>query len=263
MRGERTSVLYFGASEDNVTLCRLIDTTMKTAFFPPKTLMNLPADNLEGLVALCTEFERFDGHARQMPEHHDDYVEALGIVRGFGMARHAKLETFPEIGPQRHQNITNIATWFGQLRTRVRGELTTRHARGYFDTKADEYMSLFNRAAVYQFSDPDYQRVQELTSELADLFRTSTLIGEDQKRKLLRRLEAMRAEFHRKTNDIDRFWGFMGEAGIAMRKYGEDLQPIADRVLELGDIVIGVIFATEGIKALPELSQILLPNGEA
>ncbi len=236
---------------------------MRTAFFPAKSLMNLPADNLEALAALCTEFERFDGHARQMPEHHDDYVEALGILRGFAMARNASLEAFPEIGSQRHQNIANIATWFGQLRARVRGELTSRHARGYFDSKADEYMSLFNRAAVYQFTDPEFQRMQQLTTELGELFRSSTLLGEDQKRKLLRRLEAMRAEFHRKTNDIDRFWGFMGEAGIAMRKYGQDFEPIADRVLELGEIVIGVIFAREGIKALPELSQLLLENGEA
>ena len=235
---------------------------MKTAFFPAKTLMTLPADNLEGLAALCTEFERFDGHARQTQEHHDDYVEALGILRGFAMARHAKLEAFPEIGPERHKNIANIVTWFGQLRTRVRGELIGRNAKGHFDTKADEYMSLFNRAAVYQFSDPDFQRVQELTAELGDLFRRSALIGEEQKRKLLRRLEAMRAEFHRKTNDIDRFWGFMGEAGIAMRKYGQDLEPIAQRVLELGDIVIGVIFAAEGVKALPELGQLLMENGE-
>jgi len=236
---------------------------MKTAFFPAKTLMNLPADNLDALAALCTEFERFDGHARQMPEHHDDYLEALGILRGFAMARHAQIEAFPEIGQQRHQNVANIAKWFGELRARVRGELISRNARSHFDTKADEYLSLFNRAAVYQFSDPDFQRVQELTSELGELFRSSALIGEDQKRKLLRRLEAMRAEFQRKTNDIDRFWGFMGEAGIAMRKYGDDLQPIAERVLELGDIVIGVIFATEGIRALPELSQMLSENGEA
>jgi hypothetical protein len=68
----------------------------------------------------------------------------------------------------------------------------------------------------------------------------------------------MRGELYRKTSDIDRFWGFLGEAGIAMRKFGDDLAPISQRVLELGSIVIGVIFAKEGIRALPEVSQILL-----
>jgi len=45
-----------------------------------------------------------------------------------------------------------------------------------------------------------------------------------------------------------------------MRKFGEDLKPISERVLELGTIVLAVIFAREGIKALPEVGQILLAN---
>ena len=105
---------------------------MKTAFFPPRVLSALPADNLEALAVLNVEFEKLDGHARQMPEHHDDYVEALSILRAFAMARDAKLETFPELGSQRHQNVTTIAAYFGRLRNHVRAELTNRHARGHF-----------------------------------------------------------------------------------------------------------------------------------
>jgi hypothetical protein len=233
---------------------------MKTAFFPPRTLGQLPADNFEALAVLCVEFEKFDGHARQLPEHHDDYVEALSILRAFAMARQATLEPFPEIGPARQKNIASINGYFVQLRTLVRAELSNRHAKGYFESKTEEYMALFSRASVYEFTEADHKRVHDLVTELRELIRTSTLITDEHKRRLLRRLEAMRGELHRKTNDIDRFWGFIGEAGIAMRKFGEDLAPISERVLELGGIVVNVIFAKEGIKALPEVSQILLPN---
>jgi hypothetical protein len=233
---------------------------MKTAFFPPRTLSNLPADNLEALAVLGVEFEKFDGHARQMPEHHDDYVEALSILRAFAVARDAKVEGFPELGSQRHQNVANIASYFGRLRNTVRAELTNRHARGYFESKTEEYVSLFSKASIYEFSETDFKRVQDLVNELRELIRGSTLITDEHKRRLLRRLEAMTNELRRKTNDIDRFWGFIGEAGIAMRKFGDDLAPISERVLELGGLVINVIFAKEGIKALPEVSQILLPN---
>ncbi|HZR20800.1 MAG TPA: hypothetical protein VFE51_26195 [Verrucomicrobiae bacterium] len=233
---------------------------MKTAFFPAKLLQGLPSDNVEALAALCTEFERFDGHARQLPEHHGDYVEALSILRGFAIARETKLEAFPEIGPQRHQNIAQVAGYFTRLRDQVRGELSGRYSRGYFETKTEEYVALFSRVSVYEFSDGDFKRVHELVRELRDLIRGSSLISEEHKRRLLRRLEAMHAELHKKTSDIDRFWGFIGEAGIAMRKFGEDLAPISERVLELGGIVITVIFAKEGIKALPEVSQIVLPH---
>jgi hypothetical protein len=233
---------------------------MKTAFFPPKLLQTLPSDNIEALAAICGEFERFDGHARQLPEHHGDYVEALSILRAFAIARDAKLETFPEIGPQRHRNVANVTAYFARLRDMVRTELSGRYSKGYFETKTEEYVALFSRVSVYEFSDTEFKRVHDLIRELRELIRVSTLITDDHKRRLLRRLEAMHAELHKKTSDIDRFWGFIGEAGIAMRKFGEDLAPISERVLELGGIVITVIFTKEGIKALPEVSQMVLPH---
>lgn len=233
---------------------------MKTAFFPHRILSNLPADNFEGLATLCAEFERFDGHARQVSEQHDDYVEALGILRAFGAARGAKLPPFPEIGAQRQQNITNINAYFAQLRNTVRAELISRNARGHFDSKTDEYLSLFSRVPMYEFAEPDYQRGQELMTELRELLRTSALLDEDQKRRLLRKLDNMRGEFNKKTTDIDRFWGFLGEASIAMRKFGEDFEPIAERVLELAQIIVGAIFAREGITALPQLRELLCPR---
>jgi len=233
---------------------------MKTAFFPPKLLQSLPSDNIEALAALCGEFERFDGHARQLPDHHGDYVEALSILRGFNIARETKLEPFPEMGSQRHQNIASVTGYFNRLRDQVRTELSGRYSKGYFETKTEEYVALFSRVSVYEFSETEFKRVHELVRELRDLIRGSSLITDEHKRRLLRRLEAMHAELHKKTSDIDRFWGFIGEAGIAMRKFGEDLAPISERVLELGGIVITVIFAKEGIKALPEVSQIVLPH---
>jgi hypothetical protein len=234
---------------------------MKTAFFPAKTLAHLPADNIEAQAVLCAEFDRFDGHARQLPEHHDDYVEALGILKGFAMARDANLAAFPEVGPQRHQNIANIAAYFSQLRNAARTELAGRHSRSYFDSKTEEYMALFAKVQVYEFSEPEFKRVHELANELRELIRNNSLITEVHKRRLLRRLEAMQGELHRKTNDIDRFWGFLGEAAITMRKFGEDLRPVSERVTELSRIIIRVILGKEGIKALPELGEMFLPNG--
>ena len=235
---------------------------MKTAFFPAKLLQALPSDNVEALAALTAEFERFDGHARQLIDHHADYVEALSILRAFALAREAKVDPFPELGPQKHQNVAKVAAYFNHLRETVRAELTSRYSKGYFDAKTEEYMTLFSRVAVYEFPEAEFKRVQDLIQELRELIRSSSLLSDEHRRRLLRRLDAMHGELHKKTSDIDRFWGFIGEAGIAMRKFGQDLAPISERVLELGGIVVGVIFSREGIKALPEVSRILLP-GEA
>jgi hypothetical protein len=89
------------------------------------------------------------------------------------------------------------------------------------------------------------------------LIQKAVLIPKQHKERLLKRLEAMQKELHKSTSNIDRFWGFVAEAGIVARKFGEDLKPINDRVTELGRIVIAVIMAKEGIQALPEIVKIL------
>ena len=228
-------------------------------------LAALPADNTEALAALCTEFERFDGHARESSEHHDDYVEALGILKAFAASRDARIPALPELGPQRHQNMAAVKSYFNQVRDNARTELVSRHAKGYLDSKTEQYLSVFARLSAYEFSDPDFKRVQDLVNELRELMQSSTLMTDDQKRRLLRKLEGFRAELHRKTNDLERFWSFLGEAAIAIRKFGEDFKPIADRIMELARITLGVIFAKEGIKALPEMSELVGPrtDGEA
>src|SRR5260221_13742402 len=156
---------------------------MRTAFFPPKTLNTLPADNTEALATLCAEFERFDGHARQLPEHHDDYVESLSILRAFAVARDAALEPVPELGPQRHQNISNIVGYFNLLRAMARTELSSRHSKGYFESKTEEYLTLFAKVSVYEFSDADFRRVQALVNELRELIRDSSLLSEEHRRR--------------------------------------------------------------------------------
>jgi hypothetical protein len=231
---------------------------MKTAFFPLRMLSHLPADPTEALAALCAEFDRFDGHARQLPEHHDDYVEALSILKAFALAHDTQLEPLPEVGSQRHQNIANITAFLSQLRTRVRTELAGRHSRGYFESKTEEYRALFAKAQVFEFPEPDFKRILVLAAELRDLISENSLIAEEHKRRLLRRLEAARTELHRRTSDVDRFWSFLFEAGITIRKFGEDLEPISVRALELGKLILKTILTKEGIKALPELADLLV-----
>ncbi len=42
---------------------------------------------------------------------------------------------------------------------------------------------------------------------------------------------------HKKISDLDRFWGLIGDAGIAIGKFGENAKPIVDRIKEIADIV--------------------------
>jgi hypothetical protein len=90
---------------------------------------------------------------------------------------------------------------------------------------------------AYEFSQGDLDRVQELINELRELIANTTHLERDHQQRLLRRLERLQSEMHKKQSDLDRFWGLIGDAGVVLGKIGNDAKPFVDRVREIADIV--------------------------
>lgn len=78
---------------------------------------------------------------------------------------------------------------------------------------------------------------QTSINELRDLISGSEVIEENHKQRLLKRLERLQSELHKKMSDLDRFWGFVGDAGVVMGKFGEDAKPFTDRIKDIMNIV--------------------------
>jgi hypothetical protein len=93
-----------------------------------------------------------------------------------------------------------------------------------------------NKGFFYKFSDGDLGRIQELINELRENITESNLFEENHKSRLLKRLEAMQGELHKKMGDIDKFWGLVGDAGVVMAKLGKDAKPIVDRIKEIAQL---------------------------
>lgn len=90
---------------------------------------------------------------------------------------------------------------------------------------------------AYEFSQGDLDRVQQLINQLRDLITNADQLEKEHKQRLLRRLEKLQSEMHKKVSDLDRFWGLIGDAGVVLGKLGNDAKPIVDRIREIADIV--------------------------
>lgn len=88
----------------------------------------------------------------------------------------------------------------------------------------------------YEFTEGDIKRIQTLVNELREQISNSTLFEDDHKNRLLKRLETLQSEMHKKMSDVDKLWGLVGDAGIALGKFGKDAKPLVDRVKELTQI---------------------------
>jgi len=103
--------------------------------------------------------------------------------------------------------------------------------------KLDRFGALLGGKFHYEFSDADITRLQDLLNEMRDLIVASSDFTEGHRERLLKRLEGLQIEIHKRVSDLDKFWGIIGDAGVVAGKFGRDVKPLVDRMREFVEIV--------------------------
>lgn len=101
----------------------------------------------------------------------------------------------------------------------------------------DRYKAAINSTFAYEFSQGDLDRIQVLVNELRGQISSTSRLDEKHRQRLLARLEKLQSELHKRVSDLDRFWGLVGDAGVALGKLGTDAKPIVERIKEISEIV--------------------------
>ena len=123
------------------------------------------------------------------------------------------------------------------------------------------YASKFGKGFFYEFTESDFEKVQVLVNELRDLITKSEDFEPGHKRRLLRRLEKLQAELHKKMSNLDMLWGLIGDAGVVLGKFGEDSKPFVDRIGEILQIVCRIQAKAENVQKFLPLN--LLTDGKS
>lgn len=106
-----------------------------------------------------------------------------------------------------------------------------------FADSMEKYTTAIPCAFGYELSDNDIARLQELIDELRTLTRDSAQLEEGHRRRLLERVEKLQRELNRKMSNLDVFWGLLGDAGVALGRFGKDVKPLTDRICEILKII--------------------------
>ncbi|WP_158141992.1 hypothetical protein [Vibrio furnissii] len=113
------------------------------------------------------------------------------------------------------------------------------------ETYTNRYKNAFKNTFAYEFSKGDLVRVQELINELRSQIASLEGLEPSHKQRLLKRLEKLQSELHKRVSDLDRFWGLIGDAGVVLGKLGTDSKPIVDRIKEIAEIAWNTQSRTE------------------
>ena len=106
-----------------------------------------------------------------------------------------------------------------------------------FNKIRSQIKSTLKNSFCYEFSQGDLERVQSLINQLRDLVASCEELEQDHRQRLLKRLESLQSELHKKISDLDRFWGLVGDASVVLAKIGDNAKPIVDRVKEITEII--------------------------
>lgn len=202
------------------------------------------SDFLEGIAAApyAAALKIIDS-ARSIPsespdwtlEEHAAHMEAYALISAMIDAELIVLDIFPPEIPTSHwtDDCKEISLYFAKAEELIR----TEQAKLTMGSMKAKFAAALKGGFAYEFSQADVNRMQTLINELRTNISASELFSEKHKARLLKRLEGLQAEVHKRVSDLDKFWGMIGDAGVVMGKFGTDAKPFVDRIVELSQIV--------------------------
>lgn len=98
-----------------------------------------------------------------------------------------------------------------------------------------------NKSFGYEFTDGDFVKLQDTVNRLRDLIQNCADLSDDHKNRMLKRLERLQSELHKKVSTLDQFYNLAIEASVVARIVGENAKPIAD----IAKVIMGITWRTQ------------------
>jgi hypothetical protein len=195
---------------------------------------SLPDDPLAVGKAIVQKFVEFDRPLAKSEEEnqYQHYVESFAVMKAFCETFGLATVQFALTGDKR-TDIEAVQDIFGSIDSKIDislSQFVLEQTRKRFDLK-------FGLLFSYTFSDGDLDRIQTLINELRERITAASFIPPEHKNRLLKKLESLQTELHKRVPSLDRFWGVVGDAGVVLGKFGNDAKPLFDRFKEIAQIV--------------------------
>jgi hypothetical protein len=161
-------------------------------------------------------------------------LEALALLTELNEAQIFTAPTYaPDISGTRDDDCGTVVKYLREVQTICESE----KGKLQFSALRSRLGNVLRTTFSYEFTEGDLSRIQVLLNELRELISDSPRFEASHQRRLLGRLEKLQVEMHKRVGDLDKFWGLVGDAGVALGKFGTDAEPIFDRVREITGIV--------------------------
>lgn len=204
--------------------------------------LNTQARDSNSVVQSLVDAMHFPTLARlemKYPQILEIIAEIIANIEEENCFSHLNPPVHPTLGHDNKENLKKFISYAAMVKTEIQPLIDDEvgsNKKNQLLAAIENKKKILDKGFFYEFTDGDLNRIQELINELRQEIVASDLFEEGHKRRLLRRLESMQSELHKKMSDVDRIWGLVGDAGIVIGKFGKDAKPFVDRIKELSQI---------------------------
>jgi phosphoenolpyruvate synthase/pyruvate phosphate dikinase len=206
-------------------------------FFNEEFIAKVEDDPIVGIVDACemvlNRIEELSDNQSWSEEEHELLWESASFVRLIVEVNNFNVDIeYPDATGDIASNCQALSQYINAIRDSFKEHAVKLSVESY----TSRYKTALKNSFAYEFSQGDLERIQSLVNELRGQISENTNLYNAHNQRLLRRLENLQSELHKRVSDLDRFWGLVGDAGVVLGKLGTDAKPIVDRVREIAEI---------------------------
>jgi hypothetical protein len=207
--------------------------------------MNIPSsyieaaqtDPLNGSLAIISYVE-----ARVGPNFDDDthalLIESLAFLSALREADLIQLDCYE---PEVENSLQRVCGDIWAFLQTAKDQLLSQSATRKLENLKKHFTVSLTDSFGYKFTDGDVAKIQRLINELRDFLVQNTSLDESHRQRMMKRLEDLQRELHKKVSDLSKMYALWGDAGIMLGKFGNDAKPFVDRCRE----IMGIAFRAE------------------
>ena len=206
-------------------------------YYDEKFVKSLPDNPYEAIKNICDRHnELYDEIPDDSSEDFDLTVETCALLSKFSELIGMKIYVPEVVGIEEHS-----IDYANEKIAEVRGEaIKFSTIRQFEDNYGNLLTEKYGKVFHYEFSQGDLGLIQNLINELRDLISTTKELEEDHRHRLIKKLEKVQSELHKRVSDLDRFWGCCVDLSIVVGQMGENAKPMVDLVKKIVDIILPV-----------------------
>ncbi|WP_426150029.1 hypothetical protein [Pseudomonas sp. DC3000-4b1] len=201
---------------------------------PDQIIEQVTTDPVEGVLRLISYARDQMGEEQGFAD--DEYevlLEAFALVSSLREADMIYIDVYePELNGNRHESCLKILDYLHLVGDQLHAQASELRLKSL----KQKFTAAITNGFGYEFTEGDLSRLQALINELRAHLQADTKLDDGHKRRLLKRLEALQRELHKKVSDVSNFYALLGDAGVAIGKLGTDAKPIVDRIREIAQI---------------------------